>query len=65
MIKKNIGSKETFATNSAAQNTMLNEVYMEKAIGGSLAFKYNILTIFGGKIIEIREVKVQILSFKM
>lgn len=29
-----MGSKETFATNCAAQNTMLNKVYMEKAIGG-------------------------------
>lgn len=33
MIKKNMGSKETFATNCAAQNTMLNEVYMEKLQG--------------------------------
>lgn len=44
---------------------MLNKVYLEKAIGGSLALKCNILTIFGGKIIEIREVKVQIISFKI
>lgn len=56
-------SKETFATNCAAQNTMLNEIYIGKAIGGSLALKFNILTIFGGKIIEIQEV--QIISFKM
>lgn len=29
-----MGSKETFATNCAAQNTMLNKIYLEKAIWG-------------------------------
>lgn len=60
-----MGSKENFATKYAAQNTMLNKVYLQKAIGGSLALKFNILFIFGGKIIEIREVKVQIITFKI